>query len=58
MADPSPLVGEVVGGSPPQHHQPEVSMSDYIRMAGYFLEFLQVMGPAYLLGLIAWRISR
>jgi hypothetical protein len=32
-------------------------MSDYIRMAGYFMEFLQAMGPAFLLLRIAWRVG-
>jgi hypothetical protein len=29
-----------------------------IRLLGYFFDALQALGPAYLLGLIAWRISR
>ena len=28
------------------------------RLAGYFGEALTSLGPAYLLGLLAWRISR
>ena len=28
------------------------------RLAGYFGEALIALGPAYLLGLLAWRISR
>jgi hypothetical protein len=32
-------------------------MSDIIRMAGYFLEFLQAMGPAAVLAYLAWRVG-
>ena len=30
----------------------------FARLAGYFGEAMLALGPAYLLGILAWRISR
>ena len=35
-----------------------MSAPDFLRLAGYFMEFLVTFGPAYLLALIAWRVAR
>jgi hypothetical protein len=59
MANPATLAGEVVVGQAPVLGEPEGQIMDTIlRCIGYAFDFIWMISPILILGLLTWRLAR